>query len=53
MKHVAAPSPDGTPADTRTPFDKFRDLARHVLTTPKAEALEHERPKAKREKRKA
>ncbi len=38
--------------DPRTPFQKFQDLARHVLTTLKAEALKHEKPKAKREKRK-
>jgi hypothetical protein len=38
------------PPDTRTPYEKFVDLARKVVQTPKTEVVKRER--AWREKRK-
>jgi hypothetical protein len=37
-------------ADPRTPFQKFQDLARRVLTTPKAEAMKHSPKQSKKKK---
>lgn len=31
---------DGTRSDARTRFQKFQDLTRHILTTPKTELVE-------------
>lgn len=34
------PIPDpSAPADPRTAFERFRDLTRHILTTPKAQVV--------------
>lgn len=38
MKHDAATGPP----DTRTPYEKFVDLARKVVRTPKAEVVKRE-----------
>lgn len=48
-----APDPASTAADPRTPFERFRDLTRHILTTPKAQVVKEPapakaRPKSKR-----
>lgn len=37
MKQSEPQRPDGTPADTRTPFQRFTDAARHVFNVPKPE----------------
>jgi len=39
------------PADARTPFERFRDLAQRVLTTPKAELVKPTPAKPKRRKK--
>ncbi len=41
-------------ADPRTPFERFRDLTRKILTTPKAELVKEPAPamKAAKGKRK-
>jgi hypothetical protein len=52
MKSMFKPPPE----DTRTPYQRFEDLARQVLTVPKDEIdrrqAEYERKKKQKKKRK-
>jgi hypothetical protein len=51
MKQSSPPHPDGiAPTDTRTPFQKFQHLTRHILTTPKTELLKPGPKAAKKRK---
>jgi hypothetical protein len=34
-----SPQPKADESDTRTPFEKFRDATRHILTTPKSAVI--------------
>ena len=48
------PQPHQQPAaaaDPRTPFEKFRDLTRSILTTPKTTAEKDEPKKAKKKRK--
>jgi hypothetical protein len=45
--HGTAPIPGAaSPADPRTPFERFRDLTRRILTTPKSELVKEPAPAA-------
>ena len=48
---------DALPEDTRTPYQRFEDLAKSVFAVPKTEIdkriAEYERQKTKRKKKKA
>lgn len=50
-----ASQPDPAAADPRTPFERFRDLTRRILTTPKADVMKNvppaKSPPKKRRKR--
>ncbi len=43
---IPQPTSDpATTADPRSPFERFRDLTRHILTTPKAQVVKEPAPK--------